>query len=84
MGTGNELYDILKTEVDTRIRTGHSTHKEDGRLQYGGTAMDSFELLASQVVYSKADDSGLGRWIWMRWETPEGKITRIVSAYAPV
>ena len=46
--------------------------------------MASFYILSSQVVDSGADNSGLGRWAWMRWKIPEEKITIIVSEYAPL
>ena len=66
-------------EVTTRNGIGHNTHCEGGILQYGGTAMTSFDLLAPQVLERGSDNYGLDRWIYMRWETPEGKRTRIIS-----
>ena len=84
MGIGNELYDPPKMEVTTRSRTGHNTNEEYRRLQYGGTSMDSFDLVSSHAVESGAYDSRLGRWERKMRETTEGKITRIFSAYAPV
>ena len=35
--------------------------------------MASSYLVYLYVVERWVDDSGLGRWTWMRWETPEGK-----------
>ena len=84
MGTGNGFYDQIKTEVTTRTITGQNTHEEDGRIQHGLTSIASFVLVSSQVVDIGAYDSVQDRWTWMRWETPKVKITRIVSAYAPV
>ena len=70
--------------MNTRTRTGHNIHEEYGRLQYGGAATVSSDLLAIQVLDIGTYDSRIGRWTWMRWETPEGKRIRIVSAHAPV
>ena len=47
VGTEHGLYDLLKTEVVTNTRTGHNTHEGDGILNYGGTAMVSFDLVSS-------------------------------------
>ena len=61
MGTGNGIYDLIKTAVNTRTRIGHNTHEDYGRLQYGGKAMEIFDLISSQGVDSRSDDSVLGR-----------------------
>ena len=84
MRTGNEIYKLINMEVTTRTGTGNNTHEEDGRLQYVVTDMDSFDLVSPQVVYRRADRYGLDRWVWMRWETIDKTIARIVSAYSPV
>ena len=34
--------------------------------------MTSFDILASQVMDSGADDYGIGRLTWMMWEISEG------------
>ena len=62
MEIGNGLYDIIHVKVNTRNRTVHNNYEEDDRLKYGGTAITSFYLLSSQVLNSRADNSGLGRW----------------------
>ena len=69
--------------MNTRTRTGHNIHEEYGRLKYGGAATVSSDLLAIQVLDIGAYDYRIGRWTWMRWETPEGKRNMILLAYAP-
>ena len=42
----------------------------------------SFDLVNLKVTFRGVDDSGLGRWTWMRWGKTKLNTTRIVSAYA--
>ena len=67
MGIENGFYQLLNAEVATRTRTGYNTHEEDVRLQYGGTSMYSFDLVASQLMDSRVDGYVLGRWKFTRW-----------------
>ena len=63
MGTVNVFYNLLRTEVTTSNITGHNTNEEYARLQYGGTTISSFGLVASQVVYSGSDKSRQGGYV---------------------
>ena len=61
VGIINSFYDLLNMEVTTRTRIGHNTHEKDDMLTYGGTSMDSFDIVASQLMYIWEHYSGICR-----------------------
>ena len=49
----------------------------------GGTGMIALHEAQPRVVEKGVDDSGLGRWTWMRIQGKHGHFTRVLSAYRP-
>ena len=58
------------------------TGKKMGRAQNGGTAMITFGRLSASVTETGVDDTGLGRFSWMKL-SGGGKTTRVVTVYNP-
>ena len=68
------------------IHRGHAYNfgdDESDRRQYGGIVILSRNHSASRVMESGRDETGLGRWTWVRYRGRNGIITRIVGCYRP-
>jgi hypothetical protein len=74
--------DMFESFHRTRVVAAHSTHEQHGRYQQGGTLTATFTHLASFVISTEVDHTGLGRWSWIQVGTGEHR-TRRVLAYQP-
>ncbi len=72
-------------KVEIRTQTGHNVHENMSRMQQGGTSLLLFGLLIDQYNFkdSGKDDSGLGRWVVMRFQGSNEIVTCIVCGYNP-
>ena len=77
------LESVMKSERDLRIVAAHNKHEKFNPTQKGGTCLMLFDLMASLVVETDPDPSGLGRWVSMKIRGNLDKCTRIVAAYIP-
>ena len=77
------LNEWFRTENALRTEVGYNEHENFGRYQQGGTFMLAFGAIASRMMEKGTDETGLGRWTWMRFTGREGHSTRIVAAYQP-
>jgi hypothetical protein len=68
-------------------KRGVAGHNITGRMrrrdQFGGTAIVALGRICDVVTEVGKDDSGLGRWVWLRLHSTGGPTTYIVSAYFP-
>jgi hypothetical protein len=49
--------------------------------QVGGVTQWSIDKVAHRVFESGQDNSGLGRWVWTRYQGTGGRMLRVVTAY---
>ena len=56
---------------------------EAEKRQYGGVVILTRNNAASRVMESGKDDSGLGRWVWVRYRGRNGIVTCIICCYRP-
>jgi hypothetical protein len=80
--TGTRLEDIFLGVCSSRVSAGHNIHESHNRYQQGGTMTVAFSRLASYVISSMVDQTGLGCWSWIQARTGEHQ-TRIFSACQP-
>ncbi len=80
--TGTHLEDLFLGMYSSRVFAGHNIHKFHSRYQQVGTMMVAFSQLASYVLSSGVDQTGLGHWSWIQVGTGE-YWTQIFSAYQP-
>jgi hypothetical protein len=64
--TGTRPEDLFLEMCSSRVSAGHKTHELHNRYQQGGTMMLAFSWLASYVLSSGVDQTGLGRWSWIQ------------------
>lgn len=55
-----------------------------GQQQYGGTGIVSKSEITARKISHGHDESGLGRWTWIRTQGKNQKFVRFISAYRPV
>ena len=79
----NRLNELFRTENALKTKEAFNTHEDSGRYQQGGTFMLAFGEMATRVVETGVDSSGLGRWTWMRFIGRNGHKARIITAYVP-
>ncbi len=63
--TGTRPEDLFLGVCSSRVSAGHNLHELHNRYQQGGTMMVAFVWLASYVISSGVDQTGLGRWSWI-------------------
>ncbi len=80
--TGIRPEDLFLGMCSSRISAGHNIHELHIHYQQGGTIMVAFSQLASYVILSGLDQTGLGCWSWIQVGTGE-HWTQIVLAYQP-
>jgi hypothetical protein len=78
----NRPEDLFPGMCSSRVSAIHSIHELHNRYQQGGTMTVAFSRLASYVLLSGVDQTGLGCWSWIQVRTGE-HWTQIVSAYQP-
>ena len=67
-----------------RISAANNKHEFIDLKQFGGTSIMTFSSIAVRVTASGCDDTGLGRWSWLRFEGKQNIKTRIFSVYLPI
>jgi hypothetical protein len=58
-------------------------HSLSDPVQFGGTCVIAIDDCVHRVVSQGSDDTGLGRWAWLRLEGQRGHHLRVISAYRP-
>eukprot|EP00978_Attheya_sp_CCMP212_P005014 scaffold11078_cov48-Attheya_sp.AAC.2 len=84
------LFPARKLIVIGKFRAHHALfgyntnkHKDKDILQYGGVGIVAVDESVNRARKSGKDPSGLGRWIWMRFQGQQGHMTRVISFYRP-
>ena len=54
------LYELLRSEVPTKISTAHNVHERNSIHQWGGTGIAAFDSVAAKAVDKGADTSDMG------------------------
>ena len=54
-----------------------------GLQQYGGVGLVAVDETATRSREGGKDTTGLGRWVWMRFQGRNNHVTRIISIYRP-
>jgi hypothetical protein len=80
--TGTSPEDLFPGMCSSRVFAGHNIHELHNHYQQGRTMTVAFSRLASYVISSGVDQTGLGHWSWIQVGTGE-HWTQIVSAYQP-
>jgi hypothetical protein len=80
--TGTCPDDLFPGMCSSRVSAGHNIHELHNRYQQGETMMVAFSQLATYVILSGVDQTGLGCWSWIQVGTGEHR-TQIVLAYQP-
>jgi hypothetical protein len=60
--TGTRPEDLFPRMCSSRVSAGHNIHELHNRYQQGGTMTVAFSWLASYVISSGVDQTGLGWW----------------------
>jgi hypothetical protein len=77
------LRELFRTKNALCAVAGYNMHENFSRRQYGRTFQLTFGSLAAWVVDTGADDRGLGRYAWTKFQGRNGHIACIVSIYVP-
>ena len=78
----HSLSKLLDQRDGGRCKGSHNKHERFSLCQQGGTCIATNECLVDNYVDSGVDDTGLGRWSWIRLKG-RNTVTRIVAAYSP-
>ena len=72
-------------EADIRAIQAHNVHENVSKVQEGGTGILAFGPITEQLDHlnSGADETGLGRWSYMRFTGKDGVSTYVLSGYNP-
>jgi hypothetical protein len=81
-GTGTRMEDLFPGVCSIRVSAGYNIHESHNQYQQGGTMMVAFSRLASYVISTGVDQTGLGWWSWIQVRTGKHQ-TQIVSACQP-
>ena len=76
------LYELLRSEVPTKVSTAHNIHERNSQHQWGGTGIAAFDSVAAKAVDKGADPTEMGRWAWMKWDNGVQPLL-MVTAYQP-
>ena len=69
---------------NSTVTVAHNTNDRLARLQYGGVLNAAFGTTATRRFESGKDETGLGRWVWMKFRGRNGMVLRTITAYRPV
>ena len=79
----DKFHNLFCGGQNTRGVTAHNINDQKNRRdQIGGTCMMALGRLASSIMETGVDQTGLGRWCWMKIGGG-GKFTRTITAYQP-
>ena len=82
----NGIRELFKGgETEIRAVAANNVHENVGRTQEGGTALMAYGDLVAYLDPDETgkDETGLGRWTYMRFVGADGKSTYVVSGYNP-
>ena len=82
----NGMRELFKGgETEIRAVAANNVHENVGRTQEGGTALMAYGDLVAYLDPDETgkDETGLGRWTYMRFVGADGKSTYVVSGYNP-
>jgi hypothetical protein len=69
--TGTHPEDLFPGMCSSRVSASHNIHELHDCYQQGRTIMVAFSQLASYVILSGVDQTGLGHWSWIQVRTGE-------------
>ena len=58
-------------------------HDRTAIQQYGGVGLVAVDEAVNRARKGGHDPTGLGRWVWMRFQGRNGHMTRVISIYRP-
>jgi hypothetical protein len=64
--TGTHPEDLFLGMCSSRVSAGHNIHELHNRYQQGGTMMVAFSQLASNIISTGVDQTGLDQWSWIQ------------------
>ena len=67
----SDAEDLFLGMCSSRVSTSHNVHESHNCYQQAGTMTVAFSQLASYVLLSGVDQTGLGRWSWIQVRTGE-------------
>ena len=67
MPQSGKLEGMFHMENTWEVVAGHNKHRKVSRRQYGGTFTLAFGELATKKLEMGIDETGLGRWVWMKF-----------------
>ncbi len=70
-----------------RTSLAYNTHRNRARSkrsQAGGTITYARDAISHRCFSQGRDESGLGRWSWLRFRGKQHSVTRVVTVYCPV
>ena len=73
---------LLNLREGSRSCSGHNVHERFSIKQQGGTFLAAMPQVGETVVEMGKDETGLGRWCWMKL-TGQLVSTRVIVAYQP-
>ena len=76
------LHKLLDLREGARSCHSHNIHEKFSMHQQGGTFLATNTVLGESVKEHGVDETGLGRWSWMKF-CGRGATTRVVVAYQP-
>jgi hypothetical protein len=80
--TGTCPEDLFPGMCSSRVSASPNIHELHNHYQQGGTMLVAFSQLASYILLSIVDQTGLSRWSWNQVGTGEHR-SQMVSAYQP-
>jgi hypothetical protein len=69
--TGTRPEDLFPEMCSSRVSAGHNIHESRNHYEQGKTMIVAFSQLASYVISSRVDQTGLGCWSWIQVGTGE-------------
>ena len=57
------LYELLCSEVPTKVSTAHNVHECNSQHQWGGTGIAAYDSVAAKAVNKGTDPLEMGRWV---------------------
>ena len=83
MGGMHKLNGMISDQANIRSIVGWNTHEKADKLQQGGTGIIIGRMLLDNIEEMGVDNSGLGRWCWVKFKGEDNISSRIISAYQP-
>jgi len=76
-----KLEAIMKTDLIMQTVTAHNEYEmEIRKRQWGGTWAVAYGEFATQMLEVGKDETGLGRWAWMKLQGKDDHVLQNISA----